>query len=71
MNKFQIDIGKCYQTKIAETGEDAVVSFSGTCGYVLNKDENPTFQLIFIHGNRGEKMILTQELEMALQRFFI
>lgn len=69
MNKFQIDIGKCYRTQIADTGEEAVISFSGTCGYVIN--DKDTFQLIFIHGNRGEKMNLTDELKDALTRFFI
>lgn len=70
MNKFQIDIGKCYKTIISETGEEAVISFSGTCGYVINEDKS-TFQMIFIHGNRGEKMMLNDELKMALKRFFI
>ena len=68
MNKFQIDIGKCYKTQIVETGEQAVISFSGTCGYVLNGEKS--FQMIFIHGSRGEKMVLTDELENALTRFF-
>lgn len=68
MNKFQIDIGKCYKTKIYETGEDAVISFSGTCGYVINSED--CFQLIFIHGNRGEKLLLTDELKEILKRFF-
>ena len=69
ISKFQIDIGKSYKTTVLSSDETAVVSFSGACGYILN--DKHSFQMVFIHGNRGEKLKLTQELEGALKRHFI